>query len=111
MEINSFNENSYAVPTLIRILDEKINTTGDCNLSDFIKELKGNKIHLCPKCKGYGYISKEYNSYPSGLPDSGWVYKPAYKKETCDLCNGVGWTEKEYKERMKMVSDGFYEVE
>jgi hypothetical protein len=54
--------------------------------------------YKCPKCGGKGYIVTEYNAYPSGLPDSGWVYKPGYDYQMCDLCKGDGYTLKEYKQ-------------
>lgn len=78
---------------------------GDRKISDIITELKGKNIHKCPKCKGRGYVTEKYNGYPSGLPDSGWVYEAAYRDIKCDLCNGVGWTEHEYKP--KMVQNGW----
>ena len=53
--------------------------------------------YKCPKCHGQGYLVTEYNGYPTGLPDSGFVYEPAYDYKTCDLCKGMGYTEKEYK--------------
>ena len=53
--------------------------------------------YKCPKCNGKGYLTKEYNGYPSGLPDSGWVYEPAYDYTKCDLCGGMGYTGKEMK--------------
>jgi DNA topoisomerase-1 len=59
----------------------------------------------CPKCDGRGYIKCKYNGYPSGLPDSGWVYEEAFKDVKCDVCNGVGYTEKPMKP--KMVQDGW----
>ena len=59
----------------------------------------------CPKCKGRGYVSKRYNAYPSGLPDSGWVDDWKKTDVECDLCKGHGWTEKEWKP--KMVQDGW----
>lgn len=65
---------------------------------------------VCPKCNGKGYIVKEYNAYPSGLPDSGWVYKPGYDYKECDLCNGVGYTNKEYKAKTETKIIGYEEV-
>lgn len=59
--------------------------------------------HKCPKCNGTGYIVKEYNAYPSGLPDSGWVYEAGYDYKKCDLCDGMGWTETERKPITKVV--------
>lgn len=65
---------------------------------------------VCPKCNGNGYTVTEYNAYPSGLPDSGWVYKPGYDYEECDLCNGKGYTEKEYKAKTETKIIGYEEV-
>lgn len=69
-------------------------------LGKILTEIQGNKVHKCPKCNGLGYTEHEYNSYPEGFPDSGWVYQPAYKSVECDLCKGEGYTEHEYKPKM-----------
>lgn len=74
-------------------------------LGDLKRIIQGNKKYKCPNCKGKGYTVQEYNAYPNGLPDSGWVYKPGYKNVPCDLCHGVGYTENQYKP--KMVQDGW----
>lgn len=74
------------------------NTTLKEVLSDV--KMRSPYRHLpykCPKCNGQGYLVREYNGYPTGLPDSGWVYEPAYDYTTCDLCKGMGYTEKEMK--------------
>lgn len=84
-------------------LEQLIGQYGDRKISDIVAELKGEKIHTCPKCKGRGYITEEYNGYPSGLPDSGWVYEPAYRDIKCNLCNGIGYTEHEYKPKMEQT--------
>lgn len=77
-------------------------------LGELRKKIQGKKIHRCPKCEGNGYIVEEYNAYPSGFPDSGWVYEPGYRNITCDLCDGEGFTENEFRPRM--VQDGWEEV-
>jgi hypothetical protein len=74
-------------------------------LAEIRQSIQGKKKHLCPKCKGTGSITIEYNGYPSGLPDSGWVYEPAYREEECDLCKGEGYTGKLMKPHM--VQDGW----
>jgi len=74
-------------------------------LGQLLTKIQGEKIYECPKCKGKGFLTVEYNCYPTGLPDSGWVYEPAYKDVECDLCRGEGYTAKEYKP--KMVQDGW----
>lgn len=66
-------------------------------LKDLLIKIAGNKIYKCPKCNGMGYITVEYNGYPKGLSDSGFVYEAAYKDVKCDLCNGEGYTADEYK--------------
>ena len=72
---------------------------------------KKNKVgYKCPKCGGCGYIVTEYNAYPSGLPDSGWVYKPGYDYKMCDLCKGDGYTLKEYKAKTETKIIGYEEV-
>ena len=52
---------------------------GEVTLDQVVAHIQGNKTHKCPKCNGLGYTVKEYNKYPTGLPDSGWVYEPGYK--------------------------------
>lgn len=74
-------------------------------LGDLVRIIQGNKVHMCPKCSGKGYTVVEYNSYPDGLPDSGWEYRAAYKNIPCDLCDGAGYTSHKYKPRM--VQDGW----
>lgn len=78
-------------------------------LGELRKLIQGRKTHKCPKCNGTGIISVEYNGYPDGLPDSGWVYQAAFRNETCDLCKGEGYTGKLMKPRM--VQDGWEEEE
>ena len=84
-------------------IEELISKFGeDVTLKDVLEHVKSCSpyIHLpykCPKCNGQGYLVTEYNCYPTGLSDSGWVYKPAYDYTTCDLCKGMGYTEKEMK--------------
>lgn len=64
----------------------------------------------CPKCHGQGYLVKEYNSYPTGLPDSGCVYEPAYDYSVCELCNGKGYTKEEYKPKTETKIIGYEKV-
>lgn len=59
----------------------------------------------CPSCKGKGHTIKEYNKYPQGLPDSGWVYEPGYTEVECDLCKGRGYNARQYKP--KMIQQGW----
>ena len=63
--------------------------------------------YKCPKCDGCGYTVKEYNAYPSGLPDSGWVYEPGYDYNVCNLCKGMGWTAREYKPKIQKTIVGY----
>lgn len=74
-------------------------------LEEILRRVQGNKVFKCPKCNGKGYVTTEYNGYPSGLPDSGFVYEPAFRQETCDLCKGDGYTSHKYKP--KMIQDGW----
>lgn len=69
----------------------------DTSLAQIILKLMEDKPYRCPKCKGTGIQEVTYNAYPSGLPDSGWVYEPKTKTVDCDLCNGEGYTSVEYK--------------
>lgn len=80
---------------------------GDCTLSELIEKLKGSNVHECPKCNGRGYVKVEYNGYPSGLPDSGFVHEAAYKDVECDVCKGIGYTA--YKMHPRMIQDGWEE--
>lgn len=90
----------------IGAIKDLISTYGaNATLEEVLVKVQGNKIYKCPKCNGRGYETVEYNKYPSGLPDSGWVYDPGYKNVTCDLCKGEGYTAHEYKP--KMVQDGW----
>lgn len=61
-----------------------------------LKELKEimfpDEIHPFLKCKGIG--QEKYNAYPSGLPDSGYVYKEGF--QDCSLCKGHGFTKDKY---------------
>lgn len=74
-------------------------------LGDLRKIIQGRKKYICPKCNGTGSIMEEYNGYPSGLPDSGFAYLPAYREEVCDLCKGEGYTGKLIKPHM--IQDGW----
>lgn len=99
-------------PKLVQAVEEITGMFGeDTRLGDVKNLLLGKKKHRCPKCHGKGYTEKEYNSYPTSLPDSGFVYEPAWKKITCDLCSGEGWLEKEMKPKYKKVLDGYECVE
>ena len=99
-------------PKLIQAVEEITGMFGEeTKLGDVKILLLGKKKHRCPKCDGKGYTEEEYNSYPTGLPDSGFVYKPAWRKITCDLCGGEGWLEKEMKPKYKKVFDGYECVE
>ena len=77
----------------------------DVTLGQLLVKIQGKKIYECPKCRGKGYVTVEYNGYPTGLPDSGFVYSAAYKDVECDLCNGEGYTDHEMKP--KMIQDGW----
>ena len=75
---------------------------GNVTLNEVLEYVKSHSpyVHLpykCPKCNGQGYLVREYNGYPSGLPDSGSVYEAAYDYRKCDLCDGMGYTKKEMK--------------
>lgn len=78
---------------------------GDKPLSEIIQELKGNNKFECPECKGLGCVSIKYNAYPQGLPDSGFVYEPKYKRHKCSLCDGLGYTEYEFEPHY--IQDGW----
>ena len=102
---NNDYEPKYSEAAVISNLITKYgpNTT----LGDILKHKSYDKMYVCPKCSGRGYVLIKYNSYPKNLPDSGFVYEPALKDEKCDVCNGVGYTEKPMRPRM--VQDGWEE--
>jgi hypothetical protein len=77
-------------------LSELINKYGaNATLEYVFERNQGPNKHKCPKCNGRGYIKCTYNAYPSGLPDSGWVYEEAFKDVKCDVCDGIGYTKEE----------------
>ena len=78
---------------------------GNTTLGDIFNRVANGRTHKCPKCNGKGYTTIEYNAYPKGLPDSGFVYEAGYRDEECDLCEGHGYTKEEYIP--KMVQDGW----
>lgn len=69
---------------------------GEKTLRQISDELKAKYPHQCPKCEGKGFEVKRINTYPSGLPDSGWVDQMEDISYVCDICNGQGFT----KERL-----------
>lgn len=98
----------------VEILDKLIHDYGNHAYLSDVKDMYIRKQKMrgykCPKCNGKGYVVTEYNAYPSGLPDSGWVYKPGYDYKECDLCNGTGYTFKQYKPKVKTEIIGYEEV-
>lgn len=74
-------------------------------LGELCRIIQEGRIYKCPKCDGAGKLTMKYNAYPSGLPDSGFVYEEGIKTIDCDLCNGEGYTSIKYIP--KMVQDGF----
>lgn len=99
----------FATATKIVDLENAIRDYGDICLSQYIKRIKGDRRHRCPKCHGYGYITEEYDAYPAGLPDSGWAQDIQHRKVMCNLCHGVGYTEKKFVENRKVIIDGYIE--
>lgn len=100
----------FETASLIIKLENAIRDHGDISLSTYIRKIKGDCVHQCPKCKGLGYIREEYNAYPSGLPDSMWAQDIRTRKVQCDLCKGIGYTEKKFVENKKVVIDGYIEA-
>ena len=101
---NKYKPN-YSKPYIINKLIGEYGS--DAKLIDIFNDVIGTRRFRCPKCNGRGYIKVEYNSYPPGFPDSGFVYEAAYKDVECDLCKAFGYTEKQMKP--KMVQDGWEE--
>lgn len=65
-------------------------------LGEVLGNLRQKYPYECPKCTGLGYEVKSVNTYPSGLPDSGWVDQMEDIAYVCHVCNGQGFT----KERL-----------
>jgi RecJ-like exonuclease len=79
----------------------------NATLKDILLNISDGEVYKCPKCNGKGTITVEYNAYPSGLPDSGFVYEAGYRNVECKLCGGEGYTKVKY--RPKMIQDGWEE--
>lgn len=82
----------------LRITDVQalIRRFGSITLGQLLSEIRSQYPYTCPKCNGRGFEEKTVNTYPSGLPDSGWVDQMETFNITCNLCNGQGFT----KERL-----------
>lgn len=90
----------------ISVVEDLIKKYGeDMTLGECLKKFRGDKLFECPKCHGKGGYVVTYNAYPSGLPDSGWVYEEGKKTVSCDLCHGKGYTDVKYVPKMKF--DGY----
>lgn len=103
-------EEDYRFAKEIKIIKSLISKYGEeTSLRDTLHKHLSPYFFECPKCHGAGYTTEEYNGYPAGLPDSGWVYEPAYRKIRCTLCNGIGHTREEYVEKTHtaVVVDGY----
>jgi len=72
-------------------------------LGGILKRVQDSRPYECPKCIGTG--QETYNTYPQGLPDSGFVYEAGYRD--CNLCKGHGFTTLEYKEKTKTEVIGY----
>lgn len=77
----------------------------NATLEEVVKAEMGDRVYICPNCNGKGVITKRYNAYPQGLPDSGWVEKWEYKDIQCGLCDGEGYNKEKYVP--KMVQQGW----
>jgi DnaJ-class molecular chaperone len=77
----------------INEIKEYVKKYGNIDLKDLIKSVKGNRIHICPACKGVGQISRtEYRNYEN-----------QYWWEKCSVCEGFGYTEKEKKPKLRQI--------
>lgn len=97
------NPNDRVTCAQIRKLCDRItfNASARSVLSSLLSR-RGLK-HVCPKCNGEGYIKRVVNTYPSGLPDSGWVDQMDVIWSECDLCKGEGYTADEYEKQVSEV--------
>lgn len=91
----------------IKDLERLYSRYGNIRIEEIISKEKGSCIYECPKCKGEGTIRTTYNAYPTGLPDSGFVYQEGVKYVDCDLCNCKGYTSHEYKPKIKTEIIGY----
>jgi len=78
----------------IKDIDNLIKEHGNITFQQLKEKLLNDTPHICPKCNGGGFIQEEYNAYPSGYPDSGWVVDMKFKSVPCDICNTKGYTKK-----------------
>lgn len=88
-------------------LDRMMSIYGDVKLSVIRNNLLKNTPHICPKCNGHGCTSEQYNAYPSGLPDSGWVQDIRSRDVKCTVCNGEGYTPKLLRAIIKTEVTGY----
>ena len=98
--ISNLLENKIQITTIDAIINLVKNFGRDMTLGKLLDETLKIYPHQCPNCKGKGYITREYNGYPSGLPDSGFVYEAAYEDIPCELCKGIGYTKKHFVPNM-----------
>lgn len=88
--------------TEINIVKRLIEEYGgrDTTVGTILDYLLNITPYKCPSCDGLGKTKETYNAYPSGLPDSGFVYQEGVRYHICELCNGIGYTQKKYVPKM-----------
>lgn len=71
-------------------------------IGEILKLEMGDKVYICPKCKGTGYETIVIHGVLGYTNDE-------FFNKTCVLCNGIGYTNSEYKP--KYIQDGWEKVE
>ncbi|QPI17882.1 hypothetical protein POP12_090 [Pectobacterium phage POP12] len=74
-------------------------------------ELLKETPHVCIRCKGKGVVFVDVNTYPTNLPDSGWVERIETKEMSCILCGGIGYTKEKFVMQPKQPVEYEYVVE
>lgn len=70
---------------------------------------------VCDDCNGKGEISYEKDTYPEGLPDSGWATRMETFWMKCPKCVGLGYIDNikvdpEYEEFLRL-QEKFKDIE
>lgn len=78
----------------IQEIDKLISKYGNLTFQQLKDKLLKDTPHKCPKCNGWGHTTEQYDAYPSGFPDSGWVQDIRTRNVPCTVCDGNGYTKK-----------------
>lgn len=81
---------------------------GNITLQQLLDSLPVPSGFVCPKCNATGRVTRQYDAYPRGLPDSGWATDMRTHYVKCDACAGEGYTAKQLVPNM--VQQGWKET-